>query len=64
MGKINQKKYFNNIKKIINEYKLNRIKIHNYIWIPTTEQQPVKSKKKNIKIRKTNKKIKKITFIL
>jgi GTPase Era involved in 16S rRNA processing len=46
---------------IIKEYKKNNIKIHSYIW---TYINPQKKSYKKIILRKNNKNIKKINFIL
>lgn len=63
--KVNLLKYFNNTKKLLNDYKLNKIEIHNYIWITINDKNFLKTtNKKRIKIRKTKKNIRKIKFIV
>ena len=57
---INFIKYFSNVKQALYEYMKNIIDIHSYIWIYLTK--PVKAKDL-IKIKKVQKKIKKLTFI-
>lgn len=55
------KKCFTNVKRALLEYEKENLDIHAYIWIYL--KKPTKSKK-IIKIQKTKKKIKKISYIV
>lgn len=54
-------KCFSSLKKALNNYKKNNLKIHNYIWIYISEMKVIAKK---LKIGRIRKKVKKISFIL
>lgn len=56
----NIKKIYNNIEKSLTDYKEKKVHIQDYIWIKNKKKQRIKV----IPIKKVNKKIKKIKFIL
>lgn len=59
---LNKIKYFTNMKKLIQQYKKEEIGLHDYIWLNNNES--LKRKNYQIRIKKQHKKIKKMDFIV